>query len=62
MRNDDVVTGILVVMAGIAVGIAVGAMIDSHIWERRAIQHKAAYYDQVTGEFQWNEVIQEAKR
>ena len=23
-------------------------------WRREAIQHKAAYYDEITGKFEWN--------
>ena len=49
-------------IVGFVAGVVFSLIVSNLTWKADAIQHKAAYYDQVTGEFQWNEAIQEANR
>lgn len=45
--------------AGCLVGLMVALLVmmlmatPSHIWQRQAIQHGAAQYNQTTGKFEW---------
>mgnify|MGYP000997241534 CR=1 FL=1 len=61
MREDDVGVFLLGAIVGFVIVVVVVVNLNSLAWKEEAIQHKAAHYDQITGEFKWNDVIHEAK-
>ena len=54
MTSEKIITvGIL--MFCILIGMIIGGLIAKMRWRKEAIEHKAAQYNQTTGQFEWIE-------